>query len=203
MPEQPDHPTRVVTMRPSKSRRFGRRGHVLWIDTSDQNSTSHMDLPIEGSIVFGLILVADIVLLALSSHFGTAPRDLIRWLGGAVLAASIVLGGLYLVFVGGARLFIDALNSIGTAGQRPIRPTARFSVALIGVGIGAIAGTSVVIYGPVDFVAVVVLLWMSARVGLGSRTSGRPRALRHLVAAGLLIAAATAAAVGYLLLNHA
>jgi hypothetical protein len=203
MPEQADHPPRIVTIRPSKSRVFGFRGHVLWVETSDESSRSHLDLPIEGGIFFALILIGDIVLLSLSGHFSTAPRELIRWLGGAVLAASIVLGGLYLVFVGGARLFIDALNSIGTQGQRRIRPSARLSVGLIGVGIGAVAGTSAVIYGPVDFVAVVILLWMAARVGLGNRTSGRPRALRHLVAAGLIIAAATAAAVGYLLLNHA
>jgi hypothetical protein len=203
MDEKPDGRTREVTVRPSTSSRFGTHRHVLWVETNDENSRTHLDLPIEGSIVFGLVVIADIVLLAISSHFGTVPRELIRWLGGAILAAAVVLGGLYVLLVGGIKLLVDALNSIGTTRRPWISLSTRLSVGLMGVGLGAIAGTSVVIYGPVDFVAVAVLLWMAARVGLGNRTSGRPRALRHLVAAGLVIAAATAAAVGYLLLNHA
>jgi hypothetical protein len=203
MPEQPDHPTRVVTIRPSKSSVLGIHSHILRVETGEKKAGGFTQLPIEGGILLALILIADIVLLALSSHFSTAPRELIRWLGGAVLAAGVVCIGLYLVVVGGVGLLTEVIDGIASGRRHRISRSTRLSVGIIGVGLGALAGTSVVIYGPVDFVAVAVLLWMAARVGLGNRKSPRPRQLRHLAATGLVIAAATAAAVGYLLLNHA
>jgi hypothetical protein len=177
---------------------LGGRSHVLWIETRTEHSSGSMNIPIESSVVALLLVVADVVALSLSSRWGAVPRELVRWVGGAYVVLVVLVVVMFAV-LGGLVGVVETALSGGS--PRRIPPLSRLSVMVLGVGLGALVGTSVVIWGPGDFASDVVLLAAAVwtwRAGPGLAPQG---GVRRLLAVGLAVAAVTAAVVGVLLLH--
>jgi hypothetical protein len=194
--------TRIITIRPSKSSVLGMRGHVLWVDSKSANSSSSFDLPIEGGVLFLLVVMADIALLAVSGRFTVVPRDLVRWVGGVFLTL-VALWTLVAIAFFGAVGVIGAVFSSLDSKPRRIPITGLISVVVVAAGFGVLLGASAVIGGPVDLAPDAALLVGAAWVWRGSGKPHRWLAGRDLLAEGLAIAGATGAVVGVLLLQHA
>lgn len=192
--------TRIITIRPSKSSVLGLRGHVLWIDSKSADSSSSINLPIEGGILFVLVVIADIVLLVVSGRFAVVPREPVRWLGGAFLAF-VALSALIAIALFGAVGLLGAVFSSFDSKARRVPGSGLVAIAVVAAGLGALLGTSVVIDGPVDFAADAALLLGAGWVLRGS--GRRSTAGRRVLAGGLAIAGATGAVVGVLLLRYA
>lgn len=64
---------RTVTVRRGQPVVFGLRSHIVLIETKDTQSSSSTDFTIEGTAAFGMLAIADIVLLAVSGRFSTVP----------------------------------------------------------------------------------------------------------------------------------
>jgi hypothetical protein len=196
-------PSRVITIRPTKAGVWGIHGHVLWIETHRGSSDGSTDVPIEAALGLAILVAADIVLLWLSGRYAVVPRDLIRVIGGAFAVFVAIWVVFFVVAAAIVSLVIEVLTSLDSKRAPHLKPSAQLSAALISVGLGAVIGTSAVIGGPADLVAVVVLLIAAFRVGRGGRPGGRFTGLRRLGATALVISAVTAGFVGLWLLNHA
>jgi hypothetical protein len=195
-------PSRVVTIRPTKSAVLGIRGHVLWIETESPDGSSSMDIPVEGSVIFVLVVIADIVLLAICSRFATVPRELVRWIGGAFLALVALWALMFAVIGGLISLIRPGMASLdGRASRIPIK--AFVAVAVVAVALGALLGTSAVIGVPAEFAPDALLLVASGWVWRGRGRPARWPAGRHLFSAGLALAGCSGVVIGVLLLQHA
>jgi hypothetical protein len=172
------------------------------IASNDPETDSTSEFTVEGATAFVVVLVADIVLLVVSGRFPMVPRELVRWLGGAVLAL-VVLLILFVVVLSGLINLIKPATSRYTGKTSKIRAGSLIACGLCALGVGALLGTSVVIGGPVDFTPDVVLLVAAGWVWHGRGRPSRWPAGRHLLAACLALAGATAAVVGVLLLQYA
>jgi hypothetical protein len=198
MPHGEDY-VRTVSRSRGKPALLGLRSHVVLIETTDAHSSSDTDFTVEGAVVFVVLVIADIVLLALSGRFATVPRELVRWIGGTFLVVAGLLGLLMGVLSGVLNLITPAMaNSEGRSS--PIPTGSLVAVGVAALGLGALLGTAVVVDGPIDFSVDALLLLAAARVW---RRHGRWSGGRHLLAAFLAGSAVTAAVVGVLLLQHA
>jgi hypothetical protein len=179
---------------------MGLRGHILWIESWSGDDRTTTDIPVEGSAVFLLVVIADIVLLATSDRFATVPRELVRWIGGAFIALVALCVVMFVVLDGLINLIGPAMASF--RGKSVRIPTSSFvSVGVAALGLGALLGTGPVIGGPADFAADAVLLIVARLVWRGHDRPGRWPAGRRLLAAGPAIAGCSGAVIGVLLLQ--
>lgn len=157
-----------------------------------RRSLSRLSLERAGLVV--LLVAADIAMLAESAHFPTGTRDLARLVGVGFAALMLFIAALAGLALG---LFAAAEDVMHTGIDLPSRTSwrVRLIAAGLALAIGALAGTSVIIYGPSDILVVAGLLLLARRIHRGRSIPH----LRRLLTAGALLAAVAASGIGLLL----
>jgi hypothetical protein len=127
-------------------------GHVVALRRGNGRAASETFVPIEIGIAAAVLAAGDVYLLAISSHFSTVPRDLIRVVGG-VLAVGLTLWiGFLVVALAVAGFILLTIEDIAGHHQM-VGASPRIAIVLVGVAAGAAQGALAATYGPVTLIA--------------------------------------------------